>query len=450
MESESGRESSNHLKTDPKATVDEGGLTLRKKLISSSSSSSSSSLDSSPEDFFDKYSSPKDIFQVGANEFSKLTTGTPKLDDDAQLASKDGEKVVPCNSSLKSEQNGHGPPGAIQPPEFSGFTPDLSLHNRSAMQSPSIQMMGRPGDSNSYRIPSSVFSRSKSTTPMEWSVASNESLFSIHVGMNSFSRDHVFLMGRSGELGKHGDLTKSGELINFPTSFPLATAAVDTEKKSTGSREGLGVTKVTAETMKEVLRATAEGSSKGKPPIEEVHHSSSISPPSDGSGRSFAFPILTGEGGRSGSGDSELQQSRPQSPTPKVAGTNELLHSPVNQSSASCDSRPSSDHHCLRRARSIWSHLDYNHHLLQRVCSSTAATSAAFPNHDPRSVKISVRFELRSSSLAVAPSLPATTSCELHHFSSADETTTPAAPAHRLAISLSIRPAPFDLFSPLR
>ncbi|KAF8410495.1 hypothetical protein HHK36_003023 [Tetracentron sinense] len=128
----------------------------------------------------------------------------------------------------------------------------------------------------------------------------------------------------------------------------------------------------------------------------------------------------------------------------------ELLHSPANQSSASCDSRPSSDHHCLQRARTVWSHLDYNSHLLRRACSSTAATSAAFPNHDPRSVKISVRFELLSSSPAVAPSLPATTSRELHHFSSAVETTTPAAPAHRLAISLSIRPAPSDLFSPLR
>ncbi|CAA6658886.1 unnamed protein product [Spirodela intermedia] len=50
------------------------------------------------------------------------------------------------------------------------------------------------------RIPSSIFERTKSTAPVEWSVASNESLFSIHAGNSSFSRDYLFLSGMSGEL----------------------------------------------------------------------------------------------------------------------------------------------------------------------------------------------------------------------------------------------------------
>merc|ERR1711964_875598 len=106
--------------------------------------------------------------------------------------------------------------------------------------------MSRSEDANSYRIPSSVFARSKSTTPMEWSVASNESLFSIHVGNNSFSRDHIFLMGRSGELGK------SGELINFPdfsASPPSDNVVASTARKSTDLGEDLGVIEAAAETM---------------------------------------------------------------------------------------------------------------------------------------------------------------------------------------------------------
>ncbi|KAL1104213.1 hypothetical protein V6Z11_D04G051200 [Gossypium hirsutum] len=51
------------------------------------------------------------------------------------------------------------------------------------------------------RIPSSVFSE-KPATPMDWSTASNESLFSIHVGNGSFSKDQFFMLYKSGELTK--------------------------------------------------------------------------------------------------------------------------------------------------------------------------------------------------------------------------------------------------------
>lgn len=53
------------------------------------------------------------------------------------------------------------------------------------------------------RIPSSIFS-TRSATPMEWSVASNESLFSIHPGNSSFSKENV-LLHKSGELAKVED-----------------------------------------------------------------------------------------------------------------------------------------------------------------------------------------------------------------------------------------------------
>ncbi|RWW01597.1 hypothetical protein BHE74_00045459 [Ensete ventricosum] len=71
-----------------------------------------------------------------------------------------------------------------------GTPPDS--HILEPRQSPPAQVMEKSDDAaDPNRIPSSVFARSKSTTPMEWSVASNESLFSIHVGNSSFSKENV-------------------------------------------------------------------------------------------------------------------------------------------------------------------------------------------------------------------------------------------------------------------
>ncbi|KAF8389935.1 hypothetical protein HHK36_024454 [Tetracentron sinense] len=295
MESGHGSGSSGNLMAHPDATIDEVCLLAPEKNSGSSSSPSSSSSSSSSD------SSLEDFFQVDADELSKSTaetSGSPILDDDVQSALEDGEKDVPSDSSPKYELSDHGSPGPGSP-EVSFLIPDFSLHNGSAiqspMQSPPIQVMGRSGDLDSYRIPSSVFARSKSTTPLEWSVASNESLFSIHVGNNSFSGDQVFLLGRSGELGKSGELTKSGELINFSPRPPLETASSEIDERSADMGEGLDVTEAAAETMKDVLRATAKDRSKEQmPPVEGVHHSSSISNRSDGSGtsiQSFAFPM---------------------------------------------------------------------------------------------------------------------------------------------------------------
>lgn len=64
------------------------------------------------------------------------------------------------------------------------------------------------------RIPASVFS-ARPASPMEWSVASNESLFSIHIGNSSFSRDHAFAMNnKSGEL-----MPWANDLPSMPTTL---------------------------------------------------------------------------------------------------------------------------------------------------------------------------------------------------------------------------------------
>ncbi|XVF00033.1 hypothetical protein REPUB_Repub03eG0251400 [Reevesia pubescens] len=82
--------------------------------------------------------------------------------------------------------------------------------------------MDRLGEFDPYRIPYFVFARSKSTTPTNWSNASNGSLFSIQVRSNSFSRDHILNL-------KFGELFKSSEFIAFSPSHVALSA--NTNKK---------------------------------------------------------------------------------------------------------------------------------------------------------------------------------------------------------------------------
>ncbi|KAH7684978.1 hypothetical protein IHE45_04G011100, partial [Dioscorea alata] len=167
------------------------------------------------------------------------------------------------------------------------------------IQSPPMQAMSRSdGNPDPNRIPSSVFERTKSTTPMEWSVASNESLFSIHLGNNSFSRDHVLLL-------KSGDLTNFyvGNLDAFPppnsAMMPIpAPASIDL---ALALEQNDNVAQaMNAEAMKDVMRANAEQHSGSRKPLVELPPlGNSLSRNSDASVqsfRSFAFPILTVEG----------------------------------------------------------------------------------------------------------------------------------------------------------
>ncbi|RZC58491.1 hypothetical protein C5167_005794 [Papaver somniferum] len=181
--------------------------------------------------------------------------------------------------------------------------PTVMISEASPNQSPPIQVMEReevPPDP--YRIPSTVFARSPSATPVEWSVQSNESLFSIHMGNNSFSADQIFLMGRSGELGMPGDYNNFLDLKKDPSSNPNSPSPASTPGNKVG--ESLNAEDAAASaTMNEVSRVSEDDQNTEKtPPVDSARHSSSISYRSDESGASvvsFAFPILTSaEGGR--------------------------------------------------------------------------------------------------------------------------------------------------------
>ncbi|KAL5197693.1 hypothetical protein ABZP36_001205 [Zizania latifolia] len=162
-----------------------------------------------------------------------------------------------------------------------------------AKQTPPVQAMSRASDEcpDPKRIPSSVFARSKSTTPTDWSVTSNESLFSINVGNASFSKDHLFLYGKTGELGPNDPLAPLPPLPRqSPSSSPIKGEVLTKDKPSTPKDKGDG-------------RGLADQNGEENP--DSIH---SLSRRSDGSTTSFAFPILTGEAKTSGS----LKDSNPE------------------------------------------------------------------------------------------------------------------------------------------
>jgi hypothetical protein len=146
-------------------------------------------------------------------------------------------------------------------------------------QSPPVQAMSRASDEcpDPRRIPSSVFKRSKSSTPADWSVTSNESLFSINVGNASFSMDHFFMYGRSGELGNPNDpLAPLPPLPRpSPTSSPRKSEAV---VKTTGLTNNANVKPT----------STKDGDQDADANTDYIH---SMSHRSDASTTSFAFPM---------------------------------------------------------------------------------------------------------------------------------------------------------------
>lgn len=242
-----------HSTIRPEADANEGDLRVPSRKLISLSSLSSVASDSSLED----------LFQVDTNRISTSPhiASLPKHHDHSSLG--------PASTSRVSDV-GHG---------------------MSPTESPTVQMMERSGGYDPCRIPSSVFARSKSNKEMEWSVASNESLFSIHLGNNSFSRDHIFLLG---DLTKSGELYKSGELFGL-SPHPPPIPELEIESNGIEEVRESGAEGMADETVKATARTNAEDHSEGRVPPRNVSFKShSLSRRSDGSGastRSFAFPM---------------------------------------------------------------------------------------------------------------------------------------------------------------
>ncbi|CAL5362381.1 unnamed protein product [Camellia sinensis] len=261
--------------------------TSEKNLRSSSSKSSSSSPDS-------PFDNP---FKDDDHETNKYNTDTipSKPVDDPHLASNYGETNVLGSSIPKDEKCNVESLIAISPPTVASDSHQLNLHNTSTTESPPIQAMDSSGNPT-CRIPDRVFSRTKSVAPVEWSVASNESLFSIQMGNMSFSKDNMFW--RSEEFP--GEHTTSSQFVNLSPNHTPINKRIDSSKSSKSN-----VAEAVVETMNEVTRESAEDKINEQLPLAPC-----ISNRSDISGtsvKSFAFPILTGDG----NGDSTKISSSP-------------------------------------------------------------------------------------------------------------------------------------------
>ncbi|CAH9079115.1 unnamed protein product [Cuscuta epithymum] len=96
---------------------------------------------------------------------------------------------------------------------------DTSISSASKDSEHSATMENPAGGFDTHHGPPSSIFRSKSSTPTDWSTASNESLFSIQIGNHSFSGDIFF---RSGELDTYGV-----EHVRYGHMCPLTSVGGD-------------------------------------------------------------------------------------------------------------------------------------------------------------------------------------------------------------------------------
>ncbi|XP_019157048.1 PREDICTED: putative protein TPRXL [Ipomoea nil] len=165
--------------------------------------------------------------------------------------------------------------------------------------------IGQPSGYDPNRIPFSVFG-SRSSAPMEWSVTSTESLFSIHMGNNnSFSRDRAMSMNRS-EDGSCEDKRCNNVRKSFSSTLaPVIEGAPDSEEKSELASEALqvqksndgsseGISKIAASNEVHSFAMKSNSSDgRGTSPASDPHHLSDDSGTSSSS--SFAFPVLVND-----------------------------------------------------------------------------------------------------------------------------------------------------------
>ena len=290
MEPENGSSTNSDLGMHPGTAIGEADLSTPTKqlepLLSLSLSMSSSSSESSTED----------PFEISAKATSKSPAGTvgpPSLSKDTQLASNHSNKDIPASSMPNHEQSSHGSAGQPTAQVVSGRSTEVGFTNKPTTQFLPVQVMERPSEPapSQYRIPSYVFARTKSTVPMEWSTTSNESLFSIHTGNMSFTKEQFNWLVKSGEL------VMTGPLMDISNNHSPTNKSTENSPKRATLDEVSGVTETKAsKTMREIIMENEAHSSKDiRSLVEDASHSPRLSHRSDQGTKSFAFPILSGD-----------------------------------------------------------------------------------------------------------------------------------------------------------
>ncbi|CAI9752744.1 unnamed protein product [Fraxinus pennsylvanica] len=346
MESEYVSGSNEHVKKNSEVRHEDGKLLLEAKAsgFSSavfSSSSSSLELNSGERDHLDDYSAKTGHEGPLPSEPEPLLSSSPYVSDQTPNWSM-------ISASPRAEA------GFLSSPRTSNQYLEWNTNSTFQMQSPPVQTMGRPAGYDPNRIPSSVFSP-KPTSAMAWSVTSNESLFSIHMGNNSFSRDQAILLGKSGELPRTEEWNnspsnlqyfpeaRSNELNSFPSSLPPVIEVPGHQENSVKLGKMSSIIKedhsnslkiapvetvdnhgeaniAPVEEIPPPATASNAGDGKGTPPAEAIFTSSGapltspslprLSDESGNSGCSFAFPVLVNDGEKTDS--SKVVSAKPQ------------------------------------------------------------------------------------------------------------------------------------------
>ncbi|MED6110903.1 hypothetical protein PIB30_047319 [Stylosanthes scabra] len=188
-------------------------------------------------------------------------------------------------------------------------SPVWSFTGNSTTQSPLHCTM--EGDYDPNRIPASVFA--KSNPNEQWSVASNESLFSIRLGNGSFiTRDISFAYNNNNKAGE-----PSMQPLPLPPLQELSSEnnnnrhSVSSDSSDGSVILGLGKNEhKNDEKSRKVETTVIEKTNKMDHHGKEVNINvpSSASYQSIESGCSFQFPILTNDGGRASSATVESEK----------------------------------------------------------------------------------------------------------------------------------------------
>ncbi|XP_047959509.1 proline-rich receptor-like protein kinase PERK7 [Salvia hispanica] len=206
-----------------------------------------------------------------------------------------GEKAPP--TPPKVDHHEKSPPPA-PPEDLSSSSSTSDDESSSVSSSPSYKSTKKPPkpeptqpppnqemerSPSAYRIPPSVFERNKSSAAGDWSVASNDSLFSIHVGNMSFTNDQY--MWRSEELTPPPPAAGGDHMFTYPAHSANGGVA-DMRSHELGLAEA---------TMLEVIKENEGRSPPPRVPVPAEVRKARRSAGSNQSNMSFAFSVAGGD-----------------------------------------------------------------------------------------------------------------------------------------------------------
>ncbi|CAN0896418.1 hypothetical protein LINGRAHAP2_LOCUS18476 [Linum grandiflorum] len=317
---------SEHLESQPETVDDGGGSHVEESRLLTLSQS-----EDQPRSEDNKPISP--IIKMGSSSSSSSSSSESSLkngpfpgdlNDDFDPRSPGEEKQQARDTISEQNKPEEADSSSVSPVAASPGS-EITLSGISPIQSPPVQVMQRSEEYDPNRIPASIFQRSSSDAQNDWSIASNESLFSIHVGTStSFSREQAAFIKAEEVVPKQNEpfsfshrnrSDETPESPNSPTAFPVSELAdADAVTASSPALEPLkqnakketeiiSTTPVQNRSPESARRAAAaeeerRSSNQKRAPIVSwrSNSNSNHSDKSQNSTKSFAFPILNDEG----------------------------------------------------------------------------------------------------------------------------------------------------------